>query len=198
MQTPVDVALEDLVAKRQLRELKRHKPRLIEARALALDKSWREALEMLAPLADLDVDFDPAVRAARRLRRMIEAEGTELPVRAQEALEEGRPLLAHVLLTQALEDFPETDVALLAAPRLRRLERDTLYKNAKRAWRELQRAADAADRGKLTADIQLLLDRAAGLSDCTEVNEAIAALQAALDGPGGVGAVPAAWRELQP
>ena len=198
VQTPVDVALEALVERRHLRELEQYAPRLDEARALFQDRAWRAALEMLAPLADLEADFDPRVQEARELRRVIEAEGTELPVRAEAAQETGRPLLAHLLLTRAQQEFPGTAVADLAAPRLRRLERSAEYKDAMRAWREFERAAQAAERGKEPGDVLGFLDKAAALSGCTEVVAAHAALKEALLGDGGGAAVAALWPTLQP
>ena len=198
VQTPVDVAIEDLVAKRQLKEIQKFTPRIAQAESLMAESKWRQALELLAPLADLDADFSPAVREARDLRLSIEAEGNALPQAAADALDRGFPLTAHKLLTQAAVEFPGTGVADLVAPRLRRLERDALYKDAKRAWRELERAADAADRNKEAGAILAILDKAEALSQCAQVAHAHAELKDALLVGGGAPAVSALWPTLQP
>lgn len=195
--TPLDLSIDALIAKRKLRQLDQLGPDLAAATALFEKGKLRDALKRIAPLADLEADFDQRVGDARHLRDTIEAIGAALPVSASQALLDERPLLAHALLTRAIEEFPNTGVADLSRSRRRKLERSPLYRDASKAWKALERAFKDAGRGKDAATISANLDKAMQICDCVGITDTVAALRAKLV-EGGAAGFAAAWPALQP
>ena len=195
--TPLDQALDQLVRKRQLRELRKHAPALEKAKELYRRQALREALATLHPLVSLEADFDPRVREAKDLRDAIEAIGAKLPLLASESLQAGYPKLAYALLTRAIEEFPNTSTEDLARSRRRKLQRDPAYRDAHKAWRHLETAAKDAGNDREQARVVEALDKAQAASECREVQEAVAALRAAL-AEGGSAELARAWPRLQP
>ncbi len=195
--TPLDLSIEALIEKRHLDELARLGP----AYELALEEyekgNLRKALETLGPLAKLDADFDQRVLDARSLRDLIEGIGSQLPLMAEKAEAEGRPLFAHALLLRAMDEFPGTGLADLAASRQRKLERTSLYRNALKAWQYFARAAKDAEKPKEKAEILSRLDKAMSYSDCAEVQTAGKTLRTELE-THGPAAMLASWKDLQP
>ncbi|MGB0686100.1 MAG: hypothetical protein ACPGQD_07995, partial [Planctomycetota bacterium] len=194
--TPLDNALEDLVANRHLLDLIDLAPRLPRAQALFADGLLREALEMVLPLAELDATFDVRVRDARQLRDEIEAVGAELPLLAERAAADGYPLLAQAYLKKAEGEFPGTGIADLSSSRRRRLERTPDYREAKRAWGRLERAVKEGEGRGDRAKIDGYIAEAAE-AEAAEIRAAVERLRRTLE-ESGAKALPAAWEELQP
>jgi tetratricopeptide (TPR) repeat protein len=194
--TPLDNALEDLVANRHLLDLIDLAPRLPRAQALFADGLLREALEMVLPLAELDATFDVRVRDARQLRDEIEAVGAELPLLAERAEAGGYPLLAQAYLKKAEGEFPGTGIADLSSSRRRRLERTPQYREAKRAWGRLERAVKEGEGRGDRAKIDGYIAEAAE-AEVAEIRAAVERLRRTLD-ESGAKALPSAWEELQP
>ncbi|MGB0954044.1 MAG: tetratricopeptide repeat protein [Planctomycetota bacterium] len=197
VQTPLDHAIESLITKRALRELNELAKNFDKAMICFEDGRLRAALKLLNPLAELDADFDIRVQDARALIDTIEGIGAELPVAAEDAAKDGRPLTAHAMLTRAVSEFPGTGIADLSASRLRKLERTDDYRKASKAWKSLTRAAADAEKGREAEKIATSLDKAAAASDCVEIQEAVTAMRDALL-KSGVSAVEAAWKASQP
>ena len=195
--TPVDHALEDLVANRHLLELVDLGSRLPKARRQFEEGKLREALGTILPLAEVDATFDQRVRDARQLRDEIEALGAELPVQAEAAEQNGYPLLARALLLKAEEEFPGTGIADLSASRRRRLERTGDYRDAKKAWSRLERAAKEGERGGDVLKIDGYLSEASTTSTCAEIQEAIQELRRTLQ-ESGAKSLRASLQELEP
>ena len=195
--TPLDLSIEALIAKRKLKELDQLGPDLAAATQLFEKGKLREALKRIAPLADLEADFDQRVRDARHLRDTIEAIGAALPVSASQALLDGSPLLAHALLSRAIDEFPSTGVADLSRSRRRKLERDPVYRDALKAWKSLERAFKDAERGKDAATITANLDKALSASTSAEIVKTVTQLRAKLT-EGGSAAMVEAWPLLLP
>lgn len=194
--TPLDLSIEALVAKRKLRELEELGASYEKGLSLFEQGLLRLSLETIAELANLDADFDIRVQDARALRDTIEGIGSELPILAEEAEADGRPLYAHAMLTRAVQEFPSTGIADLSASRLRKLERGNQYKDAAKAWKSLDRAAQDAERGRETEKILVNIDKALAASDCLEIQEAGLQMRSSLL-DGGAGAVAAAWQRFQ-
>lgn len=195
--TPLDQSIEALVNKRQLRELAELASSYDTALNLFERGELKLALEKLAPLANLNADFDVRVQDARSLRDSIEGIGAELPLAAEAAEAEGRPLYAHALLTRAIDEFPGTGVADLSTSRRRKLERSNLYRYASKAWKSLDKAAQDAERGREKEKILGNIDKAMASSDCAEVQEAATDMRDTLL-KGGASAVAAVWKKVQP
>ena len=195
--TPLDQAIKGLIRKRQLEELDTLAPDLLAATSMFERGKLREALQRIAKLADLEADFDPRVRQARHLRDTIEAIGAALPVSATAAMEDGRPLLAYALLTRAIEEFPKTGVADLSQSRRRKLQRDPAYRSASKAWKNVERAAKDAERGREPASIHSSMDKAMDGNTSIEVTEAVTKMRELLSKEGAA-AIVEAWPNLQP
>jgi len=195
--TPLDLSIEALVSKRKLRQLDQLVANLATATALFEKGLLSEALKQIAPLADLEADFDERVREARHLRDTIESIGAALPVRASVAMDNDQLLLADALLKRAAHEFPNTGVADLSLSRLRSLQRDPRYRDVSKAWNTLERAFQYAERGKENADIEENLAKALAISDGVEVIQIVATLRALL-AEGGAAAFAKAWPALQP
>jgi len=193
----LDGPLRNLVQKRHMKELVQFSGAEKKGSALLEKGDFAAALETLAPLADLDADFDPGVRQARQLQNRIIALADGLPREAEKALEAGWPLRAEALLKKALEGFPGSSTANLARSRLARLRRDARYRQASKAWKLLGKAVrDAAHSGnpdKIGQDI----DAAAAASDLPEITAAVGDLRQALRSGGGA-ALASRWPRLQP
>ncbi|MFK5956079.1 MAG: hypothetical protein QM477_06505 [Planctomycetota bacterium] len=195
--TPLDQSIEALVNKRQLRELEKLGPSYDAALSLFEKGDLKLALNKLTPLANLKAGFDIRVQDARALRDAIEGIGAELPLAAEAAEEEGRPLFAFALLSRAIDEFPKTGIADLSTSRRRKLERTTQYRKATKAWKSLESAAKDAGRGRDQAQIMANLDKALAASDCAEVQEAAANMRDVLL-QSGASAVAAVWEKVQP
>lgn len=196
--TPVDVAIDELCARRKLFEIADLAAKLDEAEELLARQQYREALLRARPLANLgpEADYSPAVKRARDLVDRIEAAGTELVKQAESAEQAGRPLRARASYLTLAAEFAGGSLADLAVAQAARLERDAGYRAAAKAWKVLEKAAGEAEKGKAAGEVLARLDEAAALSACVEISEAVAALKEALFAPDAAAAVPAAWREL--
>lgn len=197
--TPVDVAIDELCARRKLFEIADLTAGLAEAETLLAASRYREALQKAKPLADLgpEADFSPAVQRARDIVVRINSAGTELVKQAETAEQAGRPLRAHARYLLLAAEFAGAELADLAQSQAARLERDAFYRAAAKAWKALEKAAAEAEKGKPAAEVLTRLEEAAALSPCVEIVEAVAALKDALFGADAAAAVPAAWRRLQ-
>lgn len=195
--TPLDHSIEALVTKRQLRELAELAPAYDTALNLFERGELKLALKMLTPLAALDADFDIRVQDARALRDAIEGIGAELPLAAEAAREEGRPLFAHALLSRAVDEFPGTGIADLSASRRRKLERTNEYRHAAKGWKLLTAAAKDAANGREQEKIMANIDKALAASDCAEVQDAGIEMRDTLL-KSGAAAVEAKWKKAQP
>jgi hypothetical protein len=196
--TPVDVAIDELCARRKLFEIADLAGKLDEAETLLAGAQYREALLRARPLADLgpEADFSPAVKRARDIVTRIEAAGTELVKQAEASEQAGRPLRARAHYLTLAAEFAGGSLADLAQAQAVRIERDAVYRAASKAWKVLEKAAADAEKGKPAADVLARLDEANALSACVEISEAVAALKDALFAPDAAAAVPAAWRAL--
>lgn len=194
-ETFLDGALRDLVEQRRLRELAALAPRMAEALALEQEGRFREALELAAPLAELDAAFAPSVQEARALRQRAEAGGAGLLQRAQDLREQNQPLRAAALLRRVATDFAGTTAADLGAARRAELEATAEWKAAQRGYRFLERAAEQAERGRDAEALARSLDAAAASSAAADLQEWIQALRDAL-ARGGAAALLEAWRTL--
>jgi len=195
--TPLDHALEDLVASRHLMELMDLAPRLDLAQTQFGQGLLREALQTILPLAEVDASFDARVRGARQLRDEIEAVGAKLPLQAEQAEADGFPLRAQMLLKTAETEFPGTGTADLSSSRRRRLERTPLYREARKAWGRLERAAKEGERAGDLSKIEGYLIEAAVESQCAEIQQAIDKMRRTLE-ESGASTLPATWQALQP
>jgi tetratricopeptide (TPR) repeat protein len=196
-ETFLDGPLKDLVERRFLRELKELAGTVEAAEAMLAEGRIQGAIEALRPLLAIDAPQEPLVRAGRALQARIEAAGAALPVQADEALEQGYPIRALVLLRGCAEQYLGTPTGDLAGERLRRLDRDRGVRDAERAWKFFERAVADAEAGRDAERIRGNLDKARAASSVREVLEMADALEAALAGTGAA-AVPAVWQERQP
>lgn len=196
--TPVDVALDELCARRKLFQIADLTPKLEQAEEAFAQARYRQALENCQELAKLGpaTDFSPAVKRARDLVARIEGAGTELAKEAEAAERSGWPLRARARYLAIATEFPGGELEDLARAQAARLERDETHRAAARAWKTLERAATEAEKGKSAGEVLTRLEEAAAQSSCAEVTAAVARLKEALHAdPTGV---PAAWRSLQP
>jgi tetratricopeptide (TPR) repeat protein len=198
--TPVDVALDDLVARRKLLEIADLAPKVALAEQALAAGRYREALALVKPLAALGpaADFSPAVQRARDLVARVEAVGTELLKQAVATEQAGRPLRARARFLTIATEFPGGELENLARSQAARLEKDEIYRAAAKAWKILDKAVAEAEKGKPAGEVLTRVEEAAAIAGCVEINEAVAALKAALFTPEGCAAVPAAWQRLAP
>lgn len=200
--TPVDVAIDDLAARRRLFEIADLRPRLEDAWRALEQERYREAILGALPLTELgpDADFSPAVGEARDLIARAEAAGVELAKRADLADLQDRVLRAHALWLRVAQEFPGGALAILAMQRAKQLERDPRHREAARGWKALEKAAADAERGKDAADLLTRLDEAvAAAPNAVEVLETAALLRERLLAPdGGPSALPEALRSQAP
>ncbi|TAH35584.1 MAG: hypothetical protein EYC70_13075 [Planctomycetota bacterium] len=192
--TFVDGALADLAERRRLREIAALAPALESGRGHVAAGRWKEAMETLNPLADLDAPFDASVRAARALRQQVMEQGAAQLAEALQ-LRAAAPLRAHRLLAATAGDFAGTASGEQAAAGLKELEKDAAWKSAQKAWKVLERAAGLAERGRDAAALQPLLDEASAASGVAEIADLVARLRAALAERGSGGFLEV-WRAL--
>ena len=197
--TPVDVALDELCARRKLFEIADLGGKLDAAEELLAQAHYREALLLARPLAELgpEADFSPAVKRARDLVDRIDAAGTQLAKQADASEQDGRPLRARASYLTLAAEFTGTSLADLALAQAARIERDDFYRAASKAWKLLEKAAGEAAKGKSSGEVLTRLEEAAALSACIEITEAVAALKDALLTTDAATAVPAAWQRLR-
>ncbi len=200
--TPIDVALDDLAARRKLFEIADLLPQLELAKRALEAEHYREAILAAKPLADLGAaaEFSSAVREAHDVITGAEAAGVELSKRAALAEEENRVLAAGAIWLRIAAEFPGGDLALLAAERAQQFERDPRHREAVKGWKLLEKAVDEAEKGKPAADVLTRIEEAqAAAPGSLEVQETAAALRETLLAPeGGPAALPAAWSRVQP
>jgi len=200
--TPIDVAIDDLAARRKLFEIADLLPQLEFAqRALAAER-YREAILAAKPLADLgpEAEFSPAVGEARDVVARAEAAGVALSKSANAAENDDRVLTARALWQRISTEFPGGELAILAVVRVQQLDRDPRHREAVKGWKVLEKAAAEAEKGKSAAEVLTRIDEAiAAAPGSIEVQAAAAALRATLLAPdGGPPAIPAEWRRVQP
>ncbi|MFT7517580.1 MAG: tetratricopeptide (TPR) repeat protein [Myxococcota bacterium] len=171
IKTPVDTVIEELIAERQMREILKHAGKLSQGLQLFEVGEWRNALDAIAPLVELDADYSKVVLDAKLLRDKIEAEGAALPIRAEALIEEGRLLAAQALLQTLVIEFKGTTLADdLGAPRKRQLERSKTYRAARSNMLKLKKAEGYIDSG--SADkAREILSKMQDAQTCIEVAE---------------------------
>jgi tetratricopeptide (TPR) repeat protein len=197
--TPVDVAIDDLAARRKLFEIADLLPQLERAQAALAAGRYREAILGAKPLVDLGAgaEHSPAVAEARDVIARAEAAGVELAKQAAAADDEGRVLAARTLWLRIGSEFPGGELAILAVERAAQLERDPRHREAVRGWKMLEKAVAEAAKAAPAAEILTRLDEAAAACpNAVEVQTAAAALRATLlSADGGPAALPALWEK---
>jgi len=196
-QTFFDGAISNLVETRMLREVVEAMPTLAAAEASLKTGNFRQAIGFCAKLADLDASWASEVQKARTLRTRIEAIGAALPIRARQAEVSGYPLDAQALLELGVNQFSNTPIGVLCAERLKTLSKSKVLREARSAWKQLEKAATEASRGREASRIIPYLDRAIARNQCAQVTAAhTAMLEALLDY--GTEALAESWQRLQP
>jgi hypothetical protein len=196
-QTFFDGAISNLVETRMLREVVASIPMLDAAEASLKTGNFRQALGFCAKLADLDASWASEVQTARTLRTRIEAIGISLPIRARKAEMSGYPLDAQALLDLGVNQFSNTPIGDLCAERLKALSKSRVLRDARSAWKQLEKAAAEAARGREASRIIPYLDQAIARDQCAQVTAAHAAMREALLDYG-TEALAEIWQRLQP
>ncbi len=175
--TYLDGPLKTLVDRLDLNALYQNLGAQAEAEALLAEGKPREALVAIAKLADLDADYAPEVHAARDLRDRIEALGTQWISAAAEEVDRGHPLYAAALYQKVAEEFRGSATGDFAAARHKDAVRSAAFKTARKAWREIEKAVAAAQRGRANSEWVPFFDAALGLSDVDEIHGTVATLR---------------------
>jgi len=132
------------------------------------------AVDAILPLAELDADFAPEVLAARTLLERIEGAGASILGRGQKFQESGYFLRAEAFYTKVKGEFQGTPTGDLADQRLTSLLAGKDFRDARKHWRELEKIAKAAEKGKTVAELTLMFQQldlnsaSDGIRDCSQ------------------------------
>ena len=179
--TPLDTVIEELMAERSIREIMQHAEKVLLAEKEFESQEWRKALNLIEPLIKLEANYSPIVRRAKSLRDAIEAEGTALPLAAENLINNGYPLAAQKILEKLVTEFPGTSlVDDLGAPRKRKLERSSLYRDARSQMRKIEKATQRIEAGDRTEALKLL-EQVEEDKPCVEILEQVQATKKRLN-----------------
>lgn len=196
-ETYLDGPIKEIIEKRQLDAIQKLAPQLERATKYARAGLFAEAYVAIQPLAELDAAFSPTVQRARDVRDFVEGVGAQLMNDAEQQAAAGYPLRAAALLDKVATDFAGGATGDLASGRLEQLERDTGYREVRKAWRSMEKAFKNAERGREAAELLPDLDAALEASELAEIVEIREQLRAALFRDGAEGFLDA-WKQLSP
>ena len=173
-ETYLDGPLKELLSKRNLKKLIEHLEAGVKAERYYRAGMYRTAVDAILPLAELDADFAPEVLAARTLLERIEGAGASILGRGQKFQESGYFLRAEAFYTKVKGEFQGTPTGDLADQRLTSLLAGKDFRDARKHWRELEKIAKAAEKGKTVAELTLMFQQldlnsaSDGIRDCSQ------------------------------
>jgi hypothetical protein len=196
--TYFDGPLKNLIQTRALDKIAEYRPRLKIAEKYHRAGLSLEALQALAPLADISADFSPVVRAAKDLRDQIEADGVSQLQNAEFAKESGYPITAAATYQHLISAYAGSTVGDLAQMHWDRYRKDKFYKSTLRAWKILERIPSTARKNPSADALSDLLEAASDASLALQVTNAVKAFRKVLKDHASADALQKTWEGLQP
>ncbi|MCX8230042.1 MAG: DUF1080 domain-containing protein [Planctomycetota bacterium] len=196
--TYFDGPLKNLIQTRALDKIAEYRPRLKIAEKYHRAGLSLEALQALAPLADISADFSPVVRAAKDLRDQIEADGVSQLQNAEFAKESGYPITAAATYQHLISAYAGSTVGDLAQMHWDRYRKDKFYRSTLRAWKILERIPSTARKNPSVDALSDLLEAASDASLALQVTNAVKAFRKVLKEHASADALQKTWEGLQP
>ncbi|MDP6849884.1 MAG: DUF1080 domain-containing protein, partial [Planctomycetota bacterium] len=193
-ETYLETAMADLAESCSLEDVQRLAPQIPLAKKLLSEGKLKETLLALTELAELSSPNMPEVIEAKQIRNELEALGANLPHQAQELAEGGYPMEAEYILHFGATEFQGTPTGDLCQSRLNAFQKTSDFRQARKAWKHLGRAAKQASQGKAREQIEEYLLKARAESKAPEIEAAIQELYKGLE----TNTVAAVWKKLQP